>query len=240
MDVREAYAHYLSTHFGRADRQEDANFLFQERYFRKNYLPYLPKDKNARIIDLGTGLGHILFFLRRAGYKNILGVDVGDEVIEFCKKKGFPVVKEEIVTWLKNNKEPVDALILNDVLEHQTKPEMWEMIEWMRNNLKVGGVALIKVPNMGNPFMGNDSRYLDITHQNGFNENSLRQMLFMAKFPKVDVIGPDIYVTANPVVNVVCRAIATVLDKLFFLLFKFYGRTETKIFRKNILAIAQK
>ena len=45
MDVREAYAHYLSTHFGRAGRQDDENFLFQERYFRKNYLPYLPKLK---------------------------------------------------------------------------------------------------------------------------------------------------------------------------------------------------
>jgi SAM-dependent methyltransferase len=240
MDVREAYAHYLSTHFGRAGRQEDGNFLFQERYFRKNYLPYLPKDKQARIIDLGTGLGHVLFFLRRAGYTNILGVDVGHEVIEFCRKRNFPVEEEEIVTWLKAHPESADALVLNDVLEHQTKPEMWAMLEAMRSALKPGGVVLIKVPNMGNPLLGNDSRYLDITHQNGFNENSLRQTLFMAKYSKVDVIGPDIYVTKDPIVNVVCRAIAYVLDKIFYAIFRFYGRTETKIFRKNILAIARK
>lgn len=240
MDVREAYAHYLSTHFGRAGRQDDENFLFQERYFRKNYLPYLPKDKNSRIIDLGTGLGHVLFFLKRAGYSNILGVDVGHEVIEFCREHKFPVVEEEIVEWLKQNKESADALVLNDVLEHQTKPEMWSMLEAMRETLKPGGVVLIKVPNMGNPLLGNDSRYLDITHQNGFNENSLRQALFMAKYSKVHVIGPDIYVTNNPILNVVCRAIAGVLDGIFYGIFRFYGRTETKIFRKNILAIAQK
>lgn len=240
MDVREAYAHYLSTHFGRAGRQDDDNFLFQERYFRKNYLPYLPKDKNARIVDLGTGLGHVLFFLKRAGYNNILGVDVGHEVIEFCREHKFPVEEEEIVTWLKQHRESADALVLNDVLEHQTKPEMWSMLEAMRDALKPGGVVLIKVPNMGNPLLGNDSRYLDITHQNGFNENSLRQALFMAKYTKVDVIGPDIYVTDNPIVNVICRAIAAVLDVIFYGIFKFYGRTETKIFRKNILAIAQK
>ncbi len=241
MDVREAYAHYLSTHFGRSGRQEDESFLFQERYFKKNYLPYLPKDKNARIIDLGTGLGHVLFFLKRAGYNNILGVDVGHEVIEFCHQHKFPVVEEEIVTWLKQNKESADALVLNDVLEHQTKPEMWAMLEAMRAALKPGGVVLIKVPNMGNPLLGNDSRYLDITHQNGFNENSLRQALFMAKYSKVlDVIGPDIYVTTDPIVNITCRAIAFVLDKIFYAIFKFYGRTDTKIFRKNILAIAQK
>ncbi len=240
MDVREAYAHYLSTHFGRAGRQDDENFLFQERYFRKNYLPYLPKDKNSRIIDLGTGLGHVLFFLKRAGYSNILGVDVGHEVIEFCREHKFPVVEEEIVTWLKQNKESADALVLNDVLEHQTKPEMWAMLEAMRDTLKPGGVVLIKVPNMGNPLLGNDSRYLDITHQNGFNENSLRQALFMAKYSKVHVIGPDIYVTKNEIVNVLCRGIAAVLDVVFYGIFRFYGRTETKIFRKNILAIAQK
>ncbi|MBI3255360.1 MAG: class I SAM-dependent methyltransferase [Candidatus Andersenbacteria bacterium] len=240
MDVREAYAHYLSTHFGRAGRQEDDNFIFQERYFKKNYLPYLPKDRNARIVDLGTGLGHVLFFLQRAGYKNILGVDVGHEVIEFCRAHKFPVVEEEIITWLATQKETIDAIVLNDVLEHQTKPEMWAMLEAMRDALKPGGAVLIKVPNMGNPLLGNDSRYLDITHQNGFNENSLRQALFMAKYKKVDVIGPDIYVTANPVVNVVCRAVAGLLDGIFYLVFRFYGRTETKIFRKNILAIAHK
>lgn len=240
MDVREAYAHYLSTHFGKAGRQDDDNFLFQERYFKKNYLPYLPKDRNARIVDLGTGLGHVLFFLKRAGYRNILGVDVGHECIEFCQEHNFPVVEEEIVTWLKQNKESADALVLNDVLEHQTKPEMWAMLEAMRDALRPGGHVLIKVPNMGNPLLGNDSRYLDITHQNGFNENSLRQALFMAKYTKVDVIGPDIYVTRNPIVNVVCRAIAGVLDLVFYGIFRFYGRTETKIFRKNILAIARK
>ncbi len=240
MDVREAYAHYLSTHFGRAGRQDDDNFLFQERYFRKNYLPFLPKDKKARIIDLGTGLGHVLFFLKRAGYNDILGVDVGHEVIEFCRSHKFPVVEEEIVTWLKQNKESADALVLNDVLEHQTKPEMWAMLEAMRDALKPGGVVLIKVPNMGNPLLGNDSRYLDITHQNGFNENSLRQALFMAKYSKVHVIGPDIYVTKNPIVNGICRVLASILDGIFYAIFRFYGRTETKIFRKNILAIAQK
>jgi 2-polyprenyl-3-methyl-5-hydroxy-6-metoxy-1,4-benzoquinol methylase len=240
MDVREAYAHYLSTHFGRAGRQDKHNFLFQERYFKKNYLPYLPKNKQARIVDLGTGLGHVLFFLKRAGYTNILGVDVGHEVIEFCREQKFPVVEEEILTWLRNNREPIDAIVLNDVLEHQTKPQMWQMLELMRQNLSAEGVVLIKVPNMGNPLLGNDSRWLDITHMNGFNENSLRQALFMAKYSKVDVIGPDIYVTTDPIFNWVCRVCAKILDGIFFTIFKFYGRTETKIFRKNILAIAHK
>lgn len=240
MDVREAYAHYLSTHFGGGGRPEEKNFLMQERYFRKNYLPYLTKNKQARIVDLGTGLGHFIFFLKRAGYTNVLGVDVGHEVIEFCRKKGFPVVEEEIVTYLEKTPELVDAFIINDVMEHQTKPSMWRILELMRDRLKPTGVALIKVPNMGNPFLGNDSRWLDITHEVGFNENSMRQVLFMAGFKNVDVIGPDIYVTKNELFNIAARFFGKILDTIFFGIFWFYGRTETKIFRKNILAIARK
>lgn len=240
MDVREAYAHYLSTHFGGGGRQERENFLLQERYFQKNYQPFLPTDTQARIVDLGTGLGHFLFFLQRAGYKNILGVDVGREVIAFCKAHGFPIIEEEICEYLRTYAEPVDAFILNDVLEHQTKPQMWTMLELIRERLAPGGVVLIKVPNMGNPLLGNDSRYLDITHENGFNENSLRQVLFMLNFASVRVIGPDIYVTSNPFVNVFARTVARMFDALFWFIFRLYGRTETNIFRKNILAIAEK
>jgi SAM-dependent methyltransferase len=240
MDVREAYAHYLSTHFGGGGRQEEKNFLLQERYFKKNYLPLLPQSKAARIVDLGTGLGHFLFFLKRAGYTNILGVDVGSEVIEFCRRRGFPVVEEEIIHYLESHNELVDAFVVSDVMEHQQKDQMWKILELIKKRLTPGGVVLIKVPNMGNPLLGNDSRWLDITHEVGFNENSMRQVLFMAGYNNVKIIGPDIYVTNNPFLNIAGRTLTTLLDKLFFLIFLLYGRTETSIFSKNILAAAYK
>lgn len=238
LDVRQAYAHYLSTHFGGDIREGNESFFLQERYFRKNYLPHLPKRTDARIVDLGCGLGHFLFFLQRAGYTNILGVDVGRECIEFCRAHGFPVVEEEIRGYLERQEEAVDAFILNDVLEHQTKDMMWPMLELIRSRLKPDGVFLVKVPNVAHPLLGTDSRYLDITHEVGFNENSLEQVLLMAGFTKVAVFGPDIYVTRNPLVNASARAVAALFDKAFSLLFAFYGRTETTIFRKNIIAVA--
>lgn len=239
LDVRQAYAQYLSTHFGGSIREDDKSFFLQERYFQKNYLPHLPKHKDARIVDLGSGLGHFLFFLQRAGYTNMLGVDVGRECIDFCRAHGFPVVEEEICGYLEQHEEPVDAFILNDVLEHQTKDMMWPMLELIRSRLKPDGVFLVKVPNVAHPFLGTDSRYLDITHEVGFNENSLEQVLLMAGFTNVHVFGPDIYVTRNALLNAVARVVATILDKVFYALFAFYGRTETTIFRKNIIAVVR-
>lgn len=239
LDVRQAYAHYLSTHFGGDIREGEESFFLQERYFRKNYLPHLPQRRDARVVDLGCGLGHFLFFLQRAGYTNILGADVGRECIAFCRARGFPVVEEEIGTFLSEYGERADAFILNDVLEHQTKDLMWALLERIRACLAPGGVLLVKVPNVAHPLLGTDSRYLDITHEVGFNENSLEQVLLMAGFVNVHVFGPDIYVTRNPVVNALSRAIAALLDRFYYLIFKFYGRTETTIFRKNIIAVAR-
>lgn len=200
----------------------------------------MPRDRQARIIDLGCGLGHFLFFLKRAGYKNILGVDVGTEAINFCRQKDLPVTEDEICHFLTNLQEPVDLFILNDVLEHQTKDNMWRMLELMRSKLKTGGAVLIKVPNMGNPLLGNDGRYIDITHEVGFDQHSFKQTLLMANFRDVKVVGTDIYVTANPVANFVARTLARIFDRMFYFIFKLYGRTDTKIFTKNILAIGHK
>ena len=165
-------------------------------------------------------------------------MDVGSECIAFCRARGFPVVEEEIVDFLTTLREPADAFILNDVLEHQTKDLLWVFLEALRERLQPGGTVLVKVPNVAHPFLGTDSRYLDITHEVGFNENSLEQVLLMAGFTDVRVFGPDIYVTGNPVVNALARGTAQIFDGLYRLIFRFYGRTETTIFRKNILAVA--
>ncbi len=239
MDVSQTYAKYLSQHFGGA-REGDTEFSIQERYFRRNYLPHLPTNRDARIVDLGSGLGHFLYFLRRSGYKNILGVDVGSEVIAFCQRKELPVLKSEITAYLENLTAPVDAFILNDVLEHQVKPTMWHMLELIRTNLKPGGVFLVKVPNMGNPLLGNDGRYIDITHEVGFDQHSLKQTLLMADFDKVKIYGTDIYVTPNILLNVTARVAAALLNKLWYLIFKLYGRTDTTIFTKNILGVGRR
>lgn len=239
MDVEQTYAQYLSHHFG-GQRESDASFRLQARYFEKNYLPHMPKSKDARIVDLGTGLGHFLFFLRERGYTNILGVDVGKEVIEFCRRKGLPVVESEIIMYLENLREPVDCFILNDVLEHQVKPTMWRMLEGIRASLKEGGVFLVKVPNMGNPLLGNDGRYIDITHEVGFDQHSMKQTLLMAMFREVKVMGTDIYVTESALKNFLARTAANILNKIWLMIFKLYGRTDTTIFTKNILAVAKK
>ncbi|MBV8116133.1 MAG: class I SAM-dependent methyltransferase [Silvibacterium sp.] len=51
---------------------------------------YLPQNREARILDLGCGHGAFLYFLLRAGYTRIVGVDTSPERIELAHRLGIP------------------------------------------------------------------------------------------------------------------------------------------------------
>ncbi|MCX7704381.1 MAG: class I SAM-dependent methyltransferase [Planctomycetota bacterium] len=57
--------------------------------FRKYYLPHLPKDKNAKILELGCGYGAFLLFLKQQGYTNLIGVDISPQQVETAHKLGL-------------------------------------------------------------------------------------------------------------------------------------------------------
>lgn len=47
---------YVTSNLGRtANRMKEIekDYLVHEKYFMKNYLQYMPKNKNAKILDLG-------------------------------------------------------------------------------------------------------------------------------------------------------------------------------------------
>ena len=70
MEVKELYKDYLTTHFstGHKIRIDKKTYERYFRYFKLNYENYLPKNKNARIVDLGCGIGHFLFYLKKSNY----------------------------------------------------------------------------------------------------------------------------------------------------------------------------
>lgn len=235
----EIYQKYVSTHFHRSGRKTEKFIKTQNRFFRKNYLSFLPERKDAKIIDLGCGLGNFLMFLRSAGYKNIQGIDASQECVDFCQKEDLDAGVSAILPYLRNTGEKFDVFTLNDVLEHMTKDEMWEVLSLIREHLTNDGVCIIKVPNMSQPFLGIDSRYIDITHEIGFTESSLRQVLKISDFKDIVIFGPDIYVYPN-LKNRIAKIVAKTCDKLVWVLFALYGRTETKIFTKHLVAVVRK
>ena len=82
---RRLYDTYVSS--GQAGHQGESITPEQLFHPRKAYVGhlithYLPQQRDSRIADLGCGHGALLYFLSRAGYTSIEGVDTSPEQIE--------------------------------------------------------------------------------------------------------------------------------------------------------------
>lgn len=239
MNSTKLYKQYVSTHFQQEGRLEKEFLEQQIRYSEVNIKPHLPADKNSRIVDLGCGLGHFLRFLQTFGYRNIIGVDASPECIDFCQKHKLPVVLNDLMIYLQHAAENIDVIVMNDVLEHQSKDHLRQLLELIHTRLKDYGKLIIKVPNMSNPVLGLDSRYLDITHEVGFTASSIKQTLRLAGFSKVEVYESNIYVGGTAADWLAARVVK-VLNIGWRILFKLYGRTSTTIFSKHLIVTAAK
>ncbi len=238
-DKKNLYSRYMTTHFGKihGDNQE---FPIHNRYFRKNFLKLLPADRNVKIVDLGCGMGHFLNFLEKENYYNYIGVDVSEENVEFCKKNKFNAVLGNIFDFLKETNETYDVIVMNDIIEHFEKPEIIYLLQLIFDALHHNGRLIIKAPNAANPILASSSRYYDFTHELIFTEESMSQVLRISGFSQVFIYPQDLYVFYYNPVNYLAKLFSFLLNGILRIFFRFYGRKTTKIFTKNLIAVAIK
>lgn len=235
---KEIYKNYISSHFGHFhDFDEEIGYIY--KLFRRNYLNYLPKEKSKYIVDLGCGMGHFLYFLKKEGYTNYLGVDVSTENVEFCQSKGFKVIELNVFDFLTNCPK-VDVFILNDIIEHFSIDDAIRLLDLLREKLSSDGKVIIKTPNGASPLLGNSSMYQDITHKFCYTQISLAQILRIVRFEKIKIIPQDIYIFAYNPFNYLAKFMAFSLNMIFKILFLLYGKKTITIFDKHLIAIATK
>jgi len=155
------------------------------------YGDFLPKDRDARILDAGCGAGQFLYFLKESGYTNFFGIDLSPQQVDFCRTNiSEKAVPADVFEYLKDKAGSFDLISLNDVLEHIPKDKVVSLLSLARESLKTGGKLILKTPNLGN-FFSVYLRYKDFTHEAGFTERSLRQVLWLAGFREFTVFGPE-------------------------------------------------
>lgn len=236
------YTNYIGTQFGDAHPTGaiEKEYEVHARYFERNYRPYLPANNDAAIVDIGCGLGHFLNFAKRTGYTDVTGVDASPDIAAFCREKGFTVVEQDFTEYLLAHPSRFDCVVMNDAIEHLTKEEIIDFLDAVLASLKSGGRFLVKTPNMANGFLAGSGRYIDFTHEIGFTEVSMREVLSACGFRNIAITGTDIYVFyANPL-NYPAKFAAFLFSNLHYLVNWLYGRTTIKIFDKDILAAAYK
>ncbi len=106
----------------------------------KKYLP--DNEKNVQILDLGCGTGINFEILEKFG--KVEGVDISDEAIKFCKKRGYQDISKGNVTDLHLPENTFDVVTAFDMLEHIEDDE--KALRNMHKVLKPGGLAFILSP----------------------------------------------------------------------------------------------
>jgi len=181
--MKTLYDSYFSTHFKRFYSDSQRGFKLSTEYFNANFRKFFPKHKDAQILEIGCGMGHLLYFLKKEGYINFIGIDISKEQIDYCQKKVTPKVKliKSLPNFLKQYKNFFDLVVMNDVIEHLEKNDVVKALRLINNSLKINGGLLIKTANASN-LWGTYVRYADFTHNMSFTQESLAQVLNLAGF----------------------------------------------------------
>lgn len=111
------------------------------------YIDPLNLKKDAKILDLGCGVGYFLELMRDRGYTDIVGATLSPEDLKVCTDKGL-TVKQYDMSFLPQKDgyydESVDFIFLRHALEHSPYP-IFTLMEYNRV-LKQFGKLYIEVP----------------------------------------------------------------------------------------------
>jgi SAM-dependent methyltransferase len=104
------------------------------------YSRWLPKDRAARLVDLGCGNGQFLSALWRAGYRNLLGVDRKPS----AGVREIALVAADLETEF-HFPNRYSVIFMNNVLEHFAEP--LSMLARCRDALDRDGRIILLTPN---------------------------------------------------------------------------------------------
>jgi len=230
----EAFKYFRSSIYGDLEKADRRQIIRDHRDFMHLLTPYLPRDRETNILEVGCGNGLLIMYLEKEGYQNIIGIDTNPEQVAHCRREGiFRIEQADVPKFVSEKSEEYDSIIGFDILEHFTKSEAFEFLNKAFHAMKPLGKIVLRVPNMAN-FFGARSRFMDITHEAGYTEHSLRQILSLAGFDCIRVIPAKLGYLIKRAASIF---VSNALHKFLYVL---VGVPKPRITSKNIVAIGQK
>ena len=98
--------------------------------------------RDLRILDVGCGAGGMLAPLSR--YGDVAGIEPSEEMVAFCRERGFESVAVGVAEDLPADDGTVDLVTLFDTIEHV--PDDVRVLGECHRALAAGGLVFISVP----------------------------------------------------------------------------------------------
>lgn len=173
-------------------KKREKRKYYQRLYSRVKRSFVIPA--NAKILDVGGGDGHLMYFLE---LKNVDIIDISDSGLEIANKVGFGIIKADIEKEFPISNDSYDAAFCCEVLEHLHSPDI--AIAETHRVLKERGILYIAQPNMRADGVHHIRRFylqdtVNILIKNGF---SIEWLDFVPAFTMRDAILDDIKKTSS-------------------------------------------
>jgi 2-polyprenyl-3-methyl-5-hydroxy-6-metoxy-1,4-benzoquinol methylase len=205
-------------------------------YYKANYLPHVPENKNASVLVISCGPGYLVHVLRDAGYTTVLGIDSDPAKIEQARRKGLACETSGAFGFLDGRRAEFDVIIPEQELNHLTIQETIDFLGLCRLALRPGGKVIVYAMNGANPLVGSENIAHNIDHFYNVTEYSLQQLLQIAGFSEIRPFALKLYVFWKNPLNYVGLCLTTVLELLMRVIFTLYGKKVT-ILSKKIAAV---
>jgi O-antigen biosynthesis protein len=161
----------------------------RSRYFSdaKPAFLQLIDPRGLRILDLGCGGGHNGEMLKKAGAREVVGVERDSAAAAQARTRLDRVIEADLAAFdpAVLGDEPFDAILASDVLEHLMDAE--DVLAGAVTRLRPGGAVVLSLPNVASVFViaqlllkswpRRGSGLFDRTHVRWFGRRDMVQLL---------------------------------------------------------------
>jgi SAM-dependent methyltransferase len=223
--------------YWQAPEDIDSGYSSFSAYYRANYLPHLPKDRDTEILVISCGPGYLVNLLAAEGYKHVTGIDSDPAKVEFAVRRGLPCETAEAFPYLQGRSAQYDVIIPEQELNHLTIDETIEFLRLCRTALKPGGRVIVYAMNGANALVGSENISHNIDHFYLVTDYSLGQLLEIAGLTQYQPFPLKLYVFWKNPLNYVGLAVTGTLELMMRIVFILYGK-KVRVLTKKVGGIA--
>jgi SAM-dependent methyltransferase len=151
----------------------------------------LPLSADARILDVGSSIGHFLSHFKMAGYRNLTGLEPSQSATALAAQRyGIHVVADTLEHF--PDTAPFDLICMTGVLEHVADLERY--VEHLAKRVAVNGWLFIAVPDaesFGEKMPAEPYLEFAFEHINFFSCRSLENLLSSSGFSPMAVMSQE-------------------------------------------------
>lgn len=187
----------LSTEMNRQllDSLKDAAYVSFENRFRgdeaqvkKELSRYRDFFDQGKVVDLGCGRGEFLEILKEKGIE-AEGVDLNQEMVEYCREKGLTCHQDDLLAWLHNQPdESLAGIFSSQVIEHLPPSYLRQLIQQAYFKLAPRGKIILETINPTSVFALVQIYFLDISHSQPIHPLALQFLLENHGFEEVQIL----------------------------------------------------